>query len=108
LAIVLTVVAVRMDWPLKVGFAVSRPAMDRLAQGLITSGNTFEEDQWVGVYKAKRIWRVGDGVRFVTDDSDVSYTAGFVYLPQADPRRSKWSSYKYVGEKWWAWRRDGR
>jgi hypothetical protein len=97
--------AVWRNLPLKSAFAVSRPAMDRMARELIASGKPYGDDQW-GVYRAKRIKAVPGGVRFTVEETDVRYKSGFIYLPNTDPKRTNWRSYRYIGGGWWAWREE--
>jgi hypothetical protein len=93
--------------PLKVGMWASRGAMDRMARELIESKQPYGEDRWVGVYKARRVKAVPGGVRFTTEDSDRTYKAGFIYLPDVNPEKPMWRSYYFLGHGWWGWREEG-
>ncbi|HEX8520621.1 MAG TPA: hypothetical protein VF669_00110 [Tepidisphaeraceae bacterium] len=107
IAMVLSAIAIWYRLPLKAGIAISRPAMERMAKNLVASGNFYANDQWVGVYPAKHIKVVPGGVRFTSEDSDVTYKAGFAYLPNVDPKKSNWKTYRFIGNGWWTWREEG-
>ncbi len=92
---------------MKLGIWISRPAMDRMAKQLIDSRQPYAADQWVGVYKARRIRAVPGGMRFTVEDSDRAYKAGFVYLPNVNPRKNAFRSYYHLGHGWYAWREEG-
>jgi hypothetical protein len=97
--------------PLRAAMAVSQPAMDRMAQDLIASGQPYADDQWVGVYPAKRIKVLpgNTGVRFTVEQDNRAYRSGFVYFPHIDPKKSSWRNkdYRHVSGSWWAWREEG-
>jgi hypothetical protein len=108
--LMLGVVAIWFALPLKGALAVSRPAMDRLAQQTLASSTPYLDDQRVGLYEATRVKQVpGGGMRFTVEEQDRAYRAGFTYLPRVDPKRVGWSkkSYRYLGGGWWAWREEG-
>ena len=109
LCLLLASVAIRLDLPLKATLYLSRPAMDRMASQLIASGQPYADDQWLGLYSAKRIKTVPGGVRFICEQDNRAYRSGFIYLPKVDPNRTGWQnkSYRYVGGGWWAWREEG-
>src|SRR5687767_9257598 len=86
--LLLAAAAVWFRLPLRAGFWVSRPAMDRMAIQLLDSKQPYGTDQWTGAYKARRIRAVPGGVRFTVEDSDRAYKSGFIYLPSVHPRKS--------------------
>jgi len=105
--LLLAAVGVWYRVPLKLAMWISRPAMDRMAKELIDSKQPYGEDRWVGVYKARRVKAVPGGMRFTVEDSDRTYRAGFIYLPDVDPKKSTWRSYYSLGDGWWTWREEG-
>jgi hypothetical protein len=107
IALLLSAVAIWYQLPLKLAMYISQPAMDRMAREVMDSGQPYGKNRWVGIYPARRIKAVPGGVRFTTEDSDVTYKAGFIYLPNVDPKKTNWKSYKYVGGGWWTWREEG-
>jgi hypothetical protein len=109
LCLMLGVVAIHFDLPLRAALSISLPAMDRMATRLIESGEPYADDQWVGVYRARRIKMIPGGVRFTCEEQNRAYRSGFTYLPKVDPKRTGWrnKSYRYVGGGWWAWREEG-
>ena len=95
---------------MKAAVKFSRPAMQKMASDLLASGQAYADDQWVGVYRARRIKVVpGGGVRFTVEEQNRAYKSGFTYLPKVDPKKVGWrnKSYRYVGDGWWAWREEG-
>jgi hypothetical protein len=107
IALLLAAAAVWYQLPLRLAMNISEPAMTRMAREVIASGQPYGQDRWVGVYRARRIKAVPGGVRFTVEDSDVTYKAGFIYLPGVDPKKTNWKSYKYLGSGWWTWREEG-
>ncbi|MEA2707562.1 MAG: hypothetical protein QOF78_163 [Phycisphaerales bacterium] len=113
LSILLAAIAIVYQLPMKAALYVSRPAMDRLAQELLQSGEQYADDRWCGVYKATRVKVIanrGDlrgGVRITVEESNRAYRSGFTYLPTADTRKNTRRSYQHVGGGWWAWREEG-
>ena len=113
LSILLAAVAIVYQLPMKAALYVSRPAMDRLAQELLASGEFYADDRWCGVYKATRIRTIATagrqhgGVRITVEETNRAYRSGFIYLPYADPRRNSRRSYQPVGGGWWTWREEG-
>lgn len=109
LCFVLTAAAVHYSLPLKAAVKFSRPAMDKLAADLIASGQPYADDQWVGVYHARRIKVIPGGVRFTVEEQNRAYKSGFTYLPKVNPKTVGWrnKNYRYLGDGWWAWREEG-
>ena len=109
LSLVAAVVAIFYSLPMKAALHVSRDRMDALAKTLMSSGEPYADDQWVGVYRATRIRTIPGGVRFTCEEQNRAYKSGFMYLPEVNPKRfvSSRRSYEYVGEGWWAWREEG-
>jgi hypothetical protein len=56
--------------------ALSRRAMDEMATNVLAGGPT--QRGWVGLYYVPAVERIGNGVRFVVDDSGL-YRFGFAY-----------------------------
>jgi hypothetical protein len=107
LVVLLAAVAIHQKLAMKVAFRMSRDQMNALAAETMADHTKYPKDRWVGVYPARHIRWVPGGMRFTVEDSDVSYNAGFIYLPQVDPKRVGWSAYHYVGDGWWTWREEG-
>lgn len=113
LSLLLTAVAIVYQLPMKAALYVSRPALNQLAQELLASGEPYADDRWCGVYKATRVktiphgGRQNGGVRITVEESNRAYRSGFIYLPQADPKRNSRRSYQYLGDGWWTWREEG-
>ena len=113
LSILLAAVAIVYQLPMKFALKVSRPALDRLAQDLLASGEPYADDRWCGLYKATRVKTVphagqqNGGVRITVEESNRAYRSGFIYLPKADARRNSRRSYQYLGDGWWSWREEG-
>jgi hypothetical protein len=95
--------------PMKVALYFSRDDMDAMAIKLMSSGEPFADDQWLGVYRATRIKTIQGGVRFTCEEQNRAYKSGFMYLPDYNPKRwqSRRRSFVYVGGSWWAWREEG-
>ena len=110
LALLFSATAIIYELPLRAGMYVSRPAMDRMAQKLLTSGEFYADDQWLGVYKATRIkTTLGGGVRITCEESNRAYRSGFIYLPKVDANKTTWNGrdYHHITGPWWAWREEG-
>lgn len=111
LCLLIASVAIVYKLPLKGAMYVSRPAMDRMASALLASNEPYANDQWVGLYRAKRIRTLpgGTGVRFTVEQDNRAYRSGFVYFPNIDPKKSSWrnKNYRHVSGSWWAWREEG-
>jgi hypothetical protein len=108
-ALMLASAAIVFALPFRAAVAVSRPAMDRMAQQIVASVKPYGEDQWVGLYPARRIKQVPGGMRFTVEERNRAYKSGFTYLPKVDPKRVGWSNknYRYLGGGWWSWREEG-
>ncbi len=106
--IMLMVWAVQFRLPLQVSFRASKPAMDDLAKLTRDDPAKVPKDKWVGVFHAKKIWRVPGGMKFTVEETESAfYRTGFIYLPDVDPRNVKWPSRRYMGNGWWLWREEG-
>ncbi|MET9247535.1 hypothetical protein [Nonomuraea sp. NPDC003709] len=104
------VVAVALDAPFRVRFALSEPALIAHAQAVARSGTVSWECHRVGLYPT--CWSEatpGGGARFTVDDPGVRTSAGFIWSPagqmpdgdveQFDPISGPW--YAYSGwDKW--------
>lgn len=99
---VVLVVALAQQWPLRASFAWARPRMDALARRMMENKKMSPRDQWIGPYQMTEIKRIPNGVRFTARRGD-GYEAGFVYLPDVNQSRQSWSSYRAVGGNWWTW-----
>ena len=93
-------VAVRL--PRTAAFWISRPSMDRIAHQMMAIRGSSPRDQWLGVIRAREIKDVRGGISFLTTRS-AEGEAGFIYLPDADPKSAGWSSRRYIGAGWWVW-----
>ncbi len=109
-ALLLASVLIVDDLPMKAAVWISRPAMDRMAAQLLSSGKPYADDRWVGVFKAKRVQiTLGGGMKFTCVEANHAYKSGFVYLPKVDPNHTAWNTrnYRHVIGPWWAWREEG-
>jgi hypothetical protein len=113
LSILAAAMAIVYDLPMQAALYVSRPAMDKLANDLLASGQQYADDKWCGVYKATRVKVIPTpgnprgGVRITVEETNRAYRSGFLYLPNADTKRNYRRAYQYVGGGWWAWREEG-
>jgi hypothetical protein len=74
--------AVLTDWPVRVRFRLSQPALERVVKA---GGGNSNGAQWIGLYHVK-VWREPGGVvRFVTHD--FFEPVGFVYYPNGTQYR---------------------
>jgi hypothetical protein len=92
--------------PMSVAFWISRPAMDAIAQqaAKMPPGTTLP-DQWIGLYRAKRIEVSSNGLQFLIDDSGGLLDAtGFIYSPGGPPPDDKHNWYVHWGRNWYMWR----
>ncbi|MFG1946138.1 hypothetical protein [Nonomuraea sp. NPDC048826] len=104
------VVAVSLDWPFRVRFALSESALIAHAQAVARSGDVWMECHQVGLYPT--CWSEatpGGGARFRVSDPGIRTSAGFVWSPAGqmpeddveslDPLTGPW--YAYSGwDKW--------
>lgn len=90
--------------PLHIGFAVSRPAMQRLATS-VTAGppNTTFPDRRVGVYEARGIEPFPGGMRFWVTQVGFGDTLGFAYSPNGPPPDLGEDRYRPLGDGWYHW-----
>ena len=108
LVMIAVAVGAALRLPLRTAFAASRPAMDRLAQDVLSHPHDEFRPRWVGVYWAKNINLSADrGVTFIADDRNVNDRVGFAYLRPGvrldavvvNPRNPT-----YLGHGWWSWK----
>ena len=94
--------------PPRVAFAVSRPAMDRLARDVMAHPRAVFQPQRVGAFWAKNISLVPSrGVMFVADDRDAHDRVGFAYLQphvRLDAVVVNAKQPTYLGHGWWNWK----
>jgi hypothetical protein len=95
-------IAVALRVPRSAAFWISKPVMDRLAHQMMAIRKSSPRDQWLGVIKAREIKDVRGGESFLTT-RNADGEAGYIYLPNADPKSAGWSSRQYVGGGWWVW-----
>jgi hypothetical protein len=94
-----------LGWSRQLAFRLSRPAMERLAQQVPAGGNL--PDQWVGVYYARDIQALPDGMKFkLYDAGSISFGYGFAYFPRQlpPPSTSAWVEYEHWDGPWYVWR----
>jgi hypothetical protein len=79
------------DVPLHVTLGLSRSAMDRLAQHVMSlpPDAPATPDQWVGLYYATRIERCPGGMRFTIPGSGLFAPCGFVYSPSGPASKTR-------------------
>jgi hypothetical protein len=108
-----TMVAFEARLPLRVGFELSRGAMDRFAQAALSR----PAKQWpvppqrVGIYRAKDIEAWAGQVIFTVEGSDWHGNGGFAYSPNGPPRSSNAARvFQHLSGSWYEWktRRSGR
>jgi hypothetical protein len=102
LIIVAVGIAVATRLPRITAFWLSKPSMDHLAHQMMNLRGSSPRDQWLGVIRAREIKDVRGGESFMTT-RDATGEAGYIYLPNADPKSAGWSSRRYVGGRWWMW-----
>ncbi|HVF11091.1 MAG TPA: hypothetical protein VNA16_09830 [Abditibacteriaceae bacterium] len=106
--------------PVRIGFWISKPAMERLVrQALVAPKNGLPPPRRVGVYHADNIEKLGQGVRFVVVKDGFLFTEsnfGFAYFPGGKPPTSippnfhDWSTgpqHKPLGGNWFSWTETG-
>ena len=76
--------------------AYSRPELDTMYRQYITT-----------IDPAARERVLVDLLKFTSEDDDIQFKAGFVYLPKVNPKHVAWRTYQYIGNGWWAWREEG-
>ena len=101
-------VAILYRLPERDALAISRPAMQRLADELIASPTPYLPDRRVGLFMATRIRQIPGGMRFTVEEHNRAYRAGYAYMPKQDPKRlGSRRVYRYLGNGWFAWREEG-
>jgi hypothetical protein len=104
---VTTIALLQLDAPLRIGFWVSRPSMERFVQQVLAGTNAAKAR--VGIYSASRAETVGaDGVQFVTNSKPGIFSvAGFAHLPSGPPAApASGVSYIHLHGSWYEYHWD--
>ena len=105
--VILTAIAVYCNWPMRAAFWASRAGMTSLANNILQSPNFSHGDRWIAFYKVQDIRKVSNGVKVTVEENIPGrYSAGFIYLPGIDPKRTPIKAYQFIGNGWWSWRED--
>jgi hypothetical protein len=100
------------DAPLRVRWAGSRGAFERVAQQVIEGDRSTEVsepfDRRLGLYRVASVWRVKNGVLFYDSVGSLSNDAGFAYLPDGPSPRLENGlfespQFRPLGGGWYAW-----
>ena len=87
-------------WPPDARFWCSRYALDRLAQQVLTTGNT-PPDEWVGFYHARYVSRIENGMNFRLGNWNDCHGLEYI-VPGHQPARAV--QYRHLGGNWYYWR----
>jgi hypothetical protein len=107
--VILGLVMLLAGWriPLLIGFAVSKPAMDRLVvQAAQVPPGSLLQDQRVGLYVAENIVSIPGGVRFLVRGSGFIDRSGFAFCVDGLPLREGNDRYDPLGRGWYVWHLD--
>ncbi|MEO1295938.1 MAG: hypothetical protein AAFW75_09060 [Cyanobacteria bacterium J06636_16] len=104
-SLIMVISIVAFNWPLRVAYAFSRPAFDRVAEQVMT-GETIETPQRIGWFRIKHIDAPGPaangidyhGLRLWTGVHPSGNT-GFVQASPDDLRFNLWSHFR-LDETW--------
>jgi hypothetical protein len=69
------------DWPMRLRFAISRPAFERAARAALV-GNPPATPGWVGSYYVERVYAAPEGIVYFQTGYDFADYVGFVYRPE--------------------------
>lgn len=94
--------------PLRVGFAVSRPAFDRAAAAARRTDQDTFGSQRIGAYEITQVVHEGDAILFYEANGAFMDDAGFAYLPHgptADLENAGFENpqWTHLGGRWYAW-----
>jgi hypothetical protein len=104
LVVMLTVVLVGLDVPLRLRFEASRASLDALAEQLTAEDAPDRiPDMAVGLFDAEKIERVPGGFRFLVNDTGFLDSGGFAYSPIGAPPNFGSDSYERFRGPWWIW-----
>ncbi len=107
--VVLAITLVGWDVPTRLGFNVSRLALENLARTVLNSPDAKFKQQWAGVYKAKEVGLLPAGFRGVQikvappQDAE-RIDSGFAYCPAGNlPPRIGKIEFEKLNDQWYAW-----
>ncbi len=86
-------------WPVDPRFWISKPALERLARQVLTTGQ-MPPDHWVGLYYARYISRIGNGMNFRLGEWNECRGLEYV-IPGQQPARAV--QYRHLGGRWYRW-----
>lgn len=100
----LVVCAVSTDWPLRVGFFVSRPALERMAAS-VAAGTPVTAPTFAGIYRIERGEVMPDGTVGLFCAGNTADWAGFLLPPQvlAPGQRPRGNNRVLRLDKRWWW-----
>jgi hypothetical protein len=110
---VVVIALVWLEIPLRVRWAVSKPAFQAAVENAppptdVQNPIEFDASDWVGTYKVLFAYRVGDGAIFY-EASGVGFDdAGFAYLPtgpfvEVESAGFERPQFRALGGGWYAW-----
>jgi hypothetical protein len=87
IVLLLTLILVSFNIPLKITFQLSRPAMERVAQEAVLWPMKTRDDSYrrIGLYLTDCVWREEDGVGFMIVPAFPFTTQTFRYSPDGPP-----------------------
>jgi hypothetical protein len=93
--------------PLRTGFWISRPAMERLANQVMSAppGTPAPADRWVGVYHTAGVEQIPGGMRFLVAGNVFDWW-GFAYSTIDPPADMGFNDYEHFDGRWYIW--EGR
>lgn len=99
------------EWPQRLAFRVSQPALDRLARRAISDPSlaTVTLPQRVGFLRVSTIEHIPEGVRLYTGPGYDGVPCGYAYCPAGRPPDGSFNRYYPWADEWWQyWANDQR
>ncbi len=95
-----------VQFPLRVGFWLSRPSMDALASEVASSPASSFEPRWVGIYRVQQITRISSGVLLRVAGAGFMDTLGFAHSSSGMPPTLFGEEFSPLSSGWFVWRRE--
>lgn len=94
-----------LEIPLYTAFALSRPAMNRVAHQITTSPAAAPAPTWIGLFPAEEIERTPFGMQFTVRGlgSISADRGGFAWSPNGPPKMED-ARCTHLGGAWYVWR----
>jgi hypothetical protein len=98
----LTIAVLWFGLPWRLTFWLSRSAMDGFAaRAMPVPVGTHLPDTWVGLYRARNVWRTQNGVQFWVRGSGFVDQEGWAYFPNGPPPPTKDDTFTHVAGSWY-------